>query len=231
MHYTIVSATPFEIAPLIKQLDDTAKKVSDHIYELEDTRIDLLITGVGMPLTALNLGRYLAHQAPDLLINAGIAGSYKRDIPLESVVHVISERFGDIGAETAEGDFLDVHEMGLIPSDAAPFQNGQLNNPGAGQFEFLPRVSGLTVNKVHGYPPSIEKTVQKYLPDVETMEGAAFFLACLQAERPFLEIRAISNYVEARNRDSWQIGPAIEQLNATLWTILQSLLKVNQSEN
>jgi len=45
------------------------------------------------------------------------------------------------------------------------------------------------------------------------MEGAAFFYACAMAGVPCMQIRAVSNYVEKRNRDAWQIGLAIKNLN------------------
>jgi futalosine hydrolase len=74
---------------------------------------------------------------------------------------------------------------------------------------------------VHGYLESIDKIVAKYQPDVESMEGAAFFFSCLQAKIPFLEIRGISNYVEPRNRENWCIGLAIENLNTTVLDIIE----------
>ena len=54
------------------------------------------------------------------------------------------------------------------------------------------------------------------------MEGAAFFYACLLAKIPFLEIRSISNYVEARNRETWNLPLAINNLNQILIEILEA---------
>ncbi|MEM9847875.1 MAG: hypothetical protein AAF847_08290 [Bacteroidota bacterium] len=82
----------------------------------------------------------------------------------------------------------------------------------------------MTVNKVHGYEPSIEQITSKYPVQVESMEGAAFFYAALVSETPFLQIRAISNYVEARNRDNWKLGLAIDNLNEVLVEILKSFV-------
>ena len=61
---------------------------------------------------------------------------------------------------------------------------------------------------------SIKAILQKYKDvQIETMEGAAFFQACLTEGVAFSEIRAISNFVEARNRENWMINEAIERLN------------------
>ena len=48
------------------------------------------------------------------------------------------------------------------------------------------------------------------------MEGAAFFYVCLCENIPFLQIRAISNYVEQRNEKNWNIPLAIKNLCLTL---------------
>jgi futalosine hydrolase len=52
------------------------------------------------------------------------------------------------------------------------------------------------------------------------MEGAAFFYACLAAKVPFVEIRSISNRMEPRNRDAWDLPLAVRNLNEVLVGIL-----------
>ena len=74
-------------------------------------------------------------------------------------------------------------------------------------------MSAITVQTVHGFTDSIEAVLKKYRVYVETMEGAAFFQACLTEGVDFSEIRAISNYVEPRNREAWMMKEAIENLN------------------
>jgi futalosine hydrolase len=194
-----------------------------HISLSDKLHIRMLITGVGVPFTIARLLPVLGSQSWDLVVNAGIAGSFRRDLPLGEVVQVQSERFADLGVEEADGSFTDVFEMGLIESGQSPFQNGLLINPTAGDQHFLPSVSGLTVNKVHGYPPSIDQIQKKYPADIESMEGAGFFLACLESDVNFLEIRSISNYVEARRRENWNLALSINNLNQTLQEMLQAM--------
>ena len=52
---------------------------------------------------------------------------------------------------------------------------------------------------------------------------AAFFQVCLQHAIPFAEIRAISNWVEPRNREAWDIPAALKQLRAEIHTVLTNL--------
>ena len=224
MNILLVSATPFEIRPLQEWLNAKFTAQEEGIFQKNGLTVRLLVTGIGLTATAWNLGRRLALHPPDLALNVGIAGAFDRSLQLGDVVHVTSERFGDLGVEEADGRFTDLFELALLEPTDPPFVNGLLYNPDAAQYRFLPPVRGLTVNKVHGNQASIHAIQQKY-PDaqVESMEGAAFFYACLQSGIPFLQIRSISNYVEPRNRAGWQLGLAIEALNTTVVEMIHGL--------
>ncbi len=51
---------------------------------------------------------------------------------------------------------------------------------------------------------------------MESMEGAAVFYAALRFNTPCVQIRAVSNFVEPRNRESWEIGKALTALGIVL---------------
>lgn len=223
MKILIVAATPFEVAPLREYLEANYTSNMPFHYQKEQQEVILLITGVGMTQTAYQLGKALVTEDFQLAINAGVAGAFNKNLELGQVVNVIEERYGDLGVEEANGEFTDMFEMELINGKQAPFRENVLPNDRGAEFEFLPKVKGLTVNKVHGFAGSISKIKAKYKVDIETMEGAAFFQACLTEEIPFLEIRAISNYVEPRNRDNWELGKAIQNLNMVLIASLQTI--------
>src|SRR5690606_17485859 len=78
----------------------------------------------------------------------------------------------------------------------------------------LRQCRGITVNTVHGDDPTIGKVVERLSPHVESMEGAAVFQAAQRFGIPALQVRAISNYVERRNKANWQLTPAIANLNS-----------------
>jgi futalosine hydrolase len=224
MILTIVAATTFEINPLLVYLKKHFKEKEGLLFEKNGVSVQVLITGVGIPQTALNLGSYFSKNKSVLAINAGIAGALNLNLKVGDVLNVVSERFGDLGVEQADGTFTDVHELALINPNEAPFQNGILNNPKAIEHQFLPPANGLTVNKIHGSVSSIKAIKTKYNCDLESMEGAAFFLACLMAKVDFLEIRAISNFVEPRNKENWNIPLAIENLNKVLAGMVEAYL-------
>lgn len=170
-----------------------------------------------MVATAYALGRELASGNYDLAINLGIAGSFDRGIALGEVVEVVTDTLAELGAED-DTVFLPIDQMGFGESRFdTTYQLDKLTLPPA------KKVSGITVNTVHGNEASIQKLQQRLNAQTESMEGAAFFYACRQAGVPCMQLRAISNYVEKRNRDAWQIGPAIKNLNAYALELLEAL--------
>ena len=208
MKILLVTATRSEVQPF---LDSGHNGKSNEIIHLE--------TGVGMVATAYKMASYLAENRVDLLINAGIAGAVDASLTIAEVVEVTEELFYDFGAEDRD-EFKSIFDLGLIKKDEFPFSDGRLVNNShlpVALFPTLKTVKGITVQKVHGNESSIRKLKQRN-PDagIESMEGAAFFYAALLSGIPFVEIRAISNYVEPRNRETWEIGKAIENLNNLL---------------
>jgi futalosine hydrolase len=61
------------------------------------------------------------------------------------------------------------------------------------------------------------------MPDVESMEGAAFMYASLIAGVPFAQVRAVSNMVERRNRGAWKIDAAITALGDRATKLLEAV--------
>ena len=226
MRVLICSATAFEIAPLENFLKTNFIQAGNFKYRLGQLQVDLLISGVGLPITAYSLGKVLVQQQYDFAINAGIAGAIDPNLNIGAVVQVAQETFADLGVEEANGQYTSVFDLNLIDPNQHPFHKSQLVNPGASVAQFLPSVNSISVNKVHGFAPSIE-ALRKNFPDaqIENMEGAAFFYACLVEDLKFIEIRAISNYVEERNRENWDIPTAINNLNQTLMEMIKGLAR------
>jgi futalosine hydrolase len=58
--------------------------------------------------------------------------------------------------------------------------------------------------------------IKRLQPDIESMEGAAFFASCMVHRVPCLQLRAVSNRVEPRNREAWNIPLALNRLQESL---------------
>lgn len=206
MKLLIVAATEAEIAPTLTHF----KLVPNNFIETEN--FDVLVTGVGMVATAFTLGQKL-NVKYNLVLNIGIAGSFDSGIKLGEVVDITQDTFAELGAEDHE-KFITLPQLDFGENEFSSSTNNDLR---------LRKVKGITVNKVHGNTQSIEKTVALYHPQTESMEGAAVFYACNQLNIPVLQIRGISNYVEPRNREIWQIGLAIKNLNDWLISYLKTM--------
>jgi len=221
MKIVLIAATEKEISPFCSHFNI---KPEFQFFPVENHEIMLKVTGPGIPNTLLSMLSDQSVVTADLLVNIGICGSFDYNLPLGTVVEISKDRFGDLGTETAEGEFIDIFEMQLQDKNTPPFNDGWLKSTHVIKETILPKKVGITVQKVHGYSPSITKIKEKYHPDTESMEGAAFVLAAHKHGIPSLQIRSLSNYVEPRNRDNWQIDLAICSLNdfliRDLWTII-----------
>ncbi|MFZ4862391.1 futalosine hydrolase [Sphingobacterium sp. Mn56C] len=195
----------------------TREEIASSIPFLERVQIPFLITGVGMTATAYSLGRYLALYKPDIVINVGIAGSFNKDFPLGTVVEITKDTFAELGAEDGDS-FLTLVQLGFGESTYTPKQYAGLDTG-------LPPCQGITVNKVHGKEASIEavKSIFQNI-QIETMEGAAVFYVCQQENLPCLQIRALSNYVEKRDKSTWNIPLSIKNLNIWIQSFLKKVL-------
>lgn len=218
MKLLIVAATRPEIEPLLSQ---SVLRTSQGGHFLSCTykklEIDLLITGIGMVATAYYTGKAL-NDSYDAAINMGICGSFNRNLEPGDVVNVYEDSFAELGAEDGDA-FLSLEAMGL--EGVATVSNrkyGALSST----IELLPKVTGITVNTTHGSDASIEKVFSRFHPYVESMEGAAFMYACDNENIPYVQIRAVSNYVERRNRESWKIPLAIGNLNKKIIEVLDA---------
>ncbi len=171
-----------------------------------------------MIAAAFALGKHLAENKYDMVVNLGIAGSFDRSIALGQVCEVISDSFSELGAEDHD-DFLSIEKLGFGEST---FNS---TTPLSDLFKgtALKKVAAITVNTVHGNEAAITKIINRLNPELESMEGAAVFYACKQFDVPCLQIRAVSNYVEKRNRDNWNVGLAIKNLNSFAIELLKAL--------
>ena len=179
--------------------------------------LEMLVTGVGMVKATFSLSSLIHLKKPDFVLHAGICGSFRTEIPIGSVVNVINEEFADLGMDD-KGKFIPYHEKGDVDMD------GKLINPtDYGDLFGLKSVHGITVNKTNGNKSTIEKVREQFDPDVESMEGAAVFYTCLKLGIPFCEIRAVSNFVEPRNINNWNIPLAIKNLTTVIPEVIAKL--------
>ncbi len=227
MKILITSATQKEIQPLIDWSESQQWQGDVLIFEKGQAQIHLLITGVGMVGTTYNLMRAINNTKYDIALNFGLCGAYPDSgIDLTEVVNITEEQFGDLGAMD-NNVFRTIFELGLTASGQEPFYDGKLIN--YNEIEIMDnyvdhdRVRGISVNNVSGNEQQIRQRIELFAPQVESMEGAAFFYVMLRESLRFFEIRAVSNLVQVRDKSKWQISKAIERLNNAAIEIVKFL--------
>lgn len=221
MNILIVSATYNEIEPIIKKLN-FEKDIVGYTGIINKNKIRIVITGIGVPNTMFSLMRELEGNTYGLVINIGVAGSFLDELKIGTVVNVTKDCFADIGYESGN-EFVPFSKTELFDANKFPFSNGCLVNNSELLANDFKEVRGITVNTVHGNLDSISKFVALYQPDVESMEGAAIAFCCLQYHVNFMQLRAISNKVEVRNKENWNIPLAINNLNKALEDYIKTL--------
>ena len=207
MQILLVSATANEIEP----------------FTANGAAVDLLITGVSVPATLYHLQKRVHQFDYDLVIQAGIAGTFNTTNPLGETYWVQKDRFADIGSEEKER-FVPIFETGLADKNEFPFVEGWLpNNSAITQHINIPPATAVTVNKVTDSLLQQQQLAGLFHPDIESMEGAALHYVCLQEGIPFIQLRAVSNYVGERDKSKWKMQEAISNLNKELLKLLNQL--------
>jgi len=210
MNCLLVSATPFEIAPF---LEKRAKNNAP--------APDVLVSGIGLVATAYAVTRQLQLRKYDVVLQAGIAGCFDRQLPLGSVVSISRDTIADQGV-VEDGILKTVFDMKLAPENRFPYTKGWLVNP---HKEWLKKtgvkaVKAISINEISTGRKRLELLAEKYGAVAESMEGAAFHYACLMEGVPFVQLRGLSNYVGERNKAKWKMKDAIVALNEAMEELL-----------
>ena len=173
-------------------------------------KLPTLITGVGMVNMSISLTEKLFYEKYDFVINIGIAGSFKKNFKNGDVIEVVEDTFSEVGYYD-DANFKLFTNMDLKTTYLSPPKTS------------LEKVRSVTVNCVNGNVKQIEALKKRLNPDIENMEGAAFFQVCEKFNIPCLQIRSVSNKVEKRDLQKWDIDLAVKNLNEEAEKIIYSL--------
>ncbi|MGH7457672.1 MAG: futalosine hydrolase, partial [Longimicrobiaceae bacterium] len=217
----IACATRAEAAPLRPRLARTRELELGRRRawrgEVAGVPVLLLPTGVGKTNTAQALTVALERGGVLGVLCFGVAGAYTAaGVEPGGVVLATSEAYGDEGVE-APGGWLSTEEIGFpllerpLRHNAFPLSPGWVERAG----EALRRAgisftsgSFVTVSACSGTEKRGVELARRFGALAESMEGAAAAHLATLYGIPFLEVRAISNLVEDRDRGRWQLEEA-----------------------
>ena len=224
MKVVIVTATEKELALLRQKIN------SSGIINRADILVDFMISGVGILASCFSITELIFTQKPDLIIQAGIAGTFDPKVQLGSVFVVENEYIGDLGVEES-GIFKDIFDLQLLQPNENPFFQNKLNNKAINKWNVtsLPSVNAITVNEITTNPKRIGQVKEKYHPTLESMEGASLHYCCTKTATSFVQIRAVSNAVGERDKTKWALKEALNNLSQNVLAYIEKLTYLRQT--
>ena len=212
----LIAATPIELHPFLDQL---RKGTFDQL----PLDVDVLITGIGLTATTYSLSRQLQLKRPDLVIQAGVGGCFDRSIPTGTVMTIKQEAIADQSVIELNA-LKTMFDLKLVPENQYPFSKGWLiNRHDLLKKVKLKKVPGISVNEITTDKKKVRFYQDHFDPVVESMEGAALHYVCLMEKIPFIQLRAVSNYIAERNKKNWNMKESIINLNKELIRLLNNL--------
>ena len=221
MRVIITAATNGEWMPSFQKINPayagTNKRFSVGFHE----------SGIGLLASSVSLMKMFVQETPSLIIQVGIAGCFDKKVPLGKVFAVKDDFAGDIGVMENKV-WKDLFDLKLDKANDAPYEKKSLPNPWLSQYNLLklPTKKGVTVNTISTDKNKIDLYSGRYKATLESMEGAALHYIGRDLNIPFIQIRAVSNYVGERNKAKWNMQEAIYNLNETLLQYLDALNKI-----
>ena len=221
MRVIITAATNGEWMPSFQKINPayagTNKRFSVGFHE----------SGIGLLASSVSLMKMFVQETPSLIIQVGIAGCFDKKVPLGKVFAVKDDFAGDIGVMENK-NWKDLFDLKLDKANDAPYEKKSLPNPWLSQYNLLklPTKKGVTVNTISTDKNKIDLYSGRYKATLESMEGAALHYMGRDLNIPFIQIRAVSNYVGERNKAKWNMQEAIYNLNETLLQYLDALNKI-----
>jgi futalosine hydrolase len=215
MNILVVAATEIELSGIRHGSTD-----------MLDRKVRTLVTGVGMLPSAYSIMQEISLSKPDMILQIGIAGSFREELPPGTAVVVEREIIADMGVHE-NGGYRDVFELGLAGKNIVPYEDGAVVNPHVELLSAIgiPAVRAVSVNEISSSPERISLFKNAYHSDIESMEGAALHYTCSLQQIPFMQIRGISNMVGERDKSKWKIK---ESLGAATAACISFISKIDQ---
>ena len=195
---------------------------------LRDRPVWVMETGLGAVNTAHALTVALQADRPRLVLQVGVGGAYATaGQAVGDLAVATEENYGDLGVRTPEGwqpaaaigiSVLEVGEERYF--NRFPLQESLVAFASAalGGLSWADGEPGLvagpfvTVQECSGTAQLGAERAELFAGAVcENMEGAAAAHICRLYAIPFLEVRSISNLVEDRRRESWDLTLAADR--------------------
>ena len=226
----VLSATAFEQGVLREQVEQrvtSAVAGKEWVSGSMGGRSVLLVaTGIGAVNAAHALTCALQARRPDWVLQVGVGGAYPQGgLEIGALALASEEWYGDLGVRTDEG-WLGADLIGIPVYGEDGYNKFVLTGECLDRAqEFLPEVKVgpfATVQECSGTDELGLERGARFGAVCENMEGAAAAHVCALYGVPFLELRAMSNRVEKRDREQWDLVGAVARAQEAAARLLES---------
>ncbi len=218
----LLSATAFEQDLLAARLDEKVEQqVAGRPWRrgcLAGREVLLVQGGIGAVNTAHALTCVLQVHQPALVLQAGVGGAYPAaGLGIGDLALATEENYGDLGVRTPAGwQSAELIGIPVLRQEASYFNRfpldpehvaraGQILSTWEGGTPSLRSGPFVTVQECSGLASLGEERAARFSGLCENMEGAAAAHLCRLYQVPFIEVRGISNLVEDRRREGWDL--------------------------
>ncbi|MCC7261761.1 MAG: futalosine hydrolase [Candidatus Latescibacteria bacterium] len=235
----LLSATAFEQDLLAAQLEGkTEEEVVGRRWrlgQLAGRQVLLVAGGIGAVNTAHALTCALQARQPALVLQVGVGGAYldaglgPGDVALAS-----AENYGDLGVRTLAGwQSAELIGIPVLQQEQSYFNHFPLDPDLVARAEQRLRASYaggqpvlgcgpfVTVQECSGTASLGRERAARFGGLCENMEGAAAAHLCRLYQVPFLEVRGISNLVEDRRREGWDLPLACQRAQQAVLRLIE----------
>lgn len=235
MNLALITPTPAEAKELRREIEPNPHEDPKIISEgkLYGKSIIFSHCGVGKVNAAHTVTLILENYDIDFLILFGIAGAYAGSaLKVGDVAVAERENYGEEGVLTNEGwkpmevispllksekEYYNTFSIDRELSQLAVRTSRDMGfNATSGSF--------VTVSQCSGTRESGEILRKRFNGICENMEGAAVTHICTLYGLPMLEIRGISNIIEERNLNKWNIPLAVSNCNKVVSELVRHVI-------
>lgn len=226
----LLTATGFEQRELAEHLREPIRQVVAGKRWLTGNigkwTVRMVETGIGAVNAAHALTCALQMEQPELVLQLGVGGAYlSAGLGIGDVAVASEENYGDIGVRT-RGGWQSAELIGLpvLEREEAYFNHFPLEGEWVsaaeelllrgewGDGEVAVKVGPfVTVQECSGVAELGKEREERFGAICENMEGAAAAHLCRLYGVPFLEVRGISNLVEDRRKENWNLSLASQR--------------------
>jgi len=191
------------------------------------------ISGMGKTNAAHAVTLLIERFSPSCIVNFGIGGAYpSSELEVGDIAVASKEVYADEGVLLKDGlHSLEMTGIPLLKTRGRRYFNefpvdkrlSRLAVKASGRVAHCRSGVFLTVSACTGTGKRAGELAGKFGALCENMEGAAVAHICRLYGIPFVEIRGISNMVEARDKGKWDISLAAENCQKAVVRFLEAL--------